>query len=68
MSSDRPRREDPSMPELRTLYSPIEPYETGLMDVGDGHTVYFERAGTPGDNSANALHEATTSDLLRRPS
>ena len=28
--------------ELRSLYPPIEPYETGAIDVGDGHVVYFE--------------------------
>lgn len=25
---------------LRAMYPPIEPYETGSLDVGDGHTVY----------------------------
>jgi proline iminopeptidase len=26
------------MNPLRTLYPPIEPYKTGFMEVGDGHT------------------------------
>ena len=41
---------------LRTLYPPIEPYETGMLDVGDGHSVYYERVGTPGARPAVFLH------------
>ncbi|HEY0270859.1 MAG TPA: prolyl aminopeptidase [Sphingomonas sp.] len=41
---------------LRTLYPPIEPYDSGLLDVGDGHHVYWERAGTPGGIPAVFLH------------
>ena len=41
---------------LRTLYPPIEPYETGMLDVGDGHSIYFERSGTPGAKPAVFLH------------
>ena len=44
------------MTELRTLYPPIEPYETGMLDVGDGHAVYFERSGTRGGKPAVFLH------------
>lgn len=44
------------MTELRTLYDPIEPYETGTIDVGDGHTLYYERSGTPGAKPAVFLH------------
>ena len=44
------------MTELRTLYPPIEPYETGMLDVGDGHSVYYERCGTPGAKPALFLH------------
>ena len=36
------------MPEPRTLYPAIEPYETGTLDVGDGHVLYYERVGTRG--------------------
>jgi len=25
----------------RTLYPEIEPYQTGMLDVGDGHTIYW---------------------------
>jgi len=44
------------MPDFRTLYPPIEPYETGLLDVGDGHRLYYERSGTPGGKPAVFLH------------
>lgn len=44
------------MTELRTLYPAIEPYETGTIDVGDGHIVYYERSGTPGAKPAVFLH------------
>ena len=44
------------MTTLRTLYDPIEPYETGMLDVGDGHVVYYERSGTPGAKPAVFLH------------
>lgn len=44
------------MTDLRTFYPPIEPYETGMLDVGDGHHVYYERSGTPGAKPAVFLH------------
>lgn len=44
------------MTELRTLYPPIDPYESGMLDVGDGHSVYYERCGTPGAKPAVFLH------------
>jgi proline iminopeptidase len=44
------------MTALRTLYPPIEPYETGMLDVGDGHAIYYERSGRPGAKPAVFLH------------
>lgn len=44
------------MGALRTLYPEIEPYETGLLDVGDGHQIYYERSGKPGGKPAVFLH------------
>lgn len=41
---------------LRTLYPEIEPYASGMLDVGDGHTLYYERSGTPGAKPAIFLH------------
>jgi proline iminopeptidase len=46
----------PAMSPLRTLYPPIEPYETGFVDAGDGHTVYYERCGKRGGKPAVFLH------------
>ncbi|WP_416463052.1 prolyl aminopeptidase [Sphingomonas sp. VDB2] len=40
----------------RTLYSPIAPFASGHLDVGDGHHIYWERAGTPGAKPAVFLH------------
>ncbi|MCF1708935.1 prolyl aminopeptidase [Tabrizicola sp. J26] len=40
----------------REFYPPIEPYETGRMEVGDGHVIYWERVGTPGATPAVFLH------------
>lgn len=44
------------MTALRGLYPPLEPYATGTLAVGDGHTLYYERCGTPGAKSAVFLH------------
>lgn len=41
---------------LRTLYPEIEPYASGMLDVGDGHSIYYERSGTPGAKPAVFLH------------
>ncbi len=42
--------------ELRGFYPEIEPFETGFLDVGDGHTIYWERVGTKGAKPAVFLH------------
>ncbi|QEE47258.1 prolyl aminopeptidase [Rhizobium sp. WL3] len=42
--------------ELRGFYPEIEPFETGMLDVGDGHQVYWERFGTRGAKPAVFLH------------
>lgn len=41
---------------LRDYYPPVEPYQTGTLDVGDGHVLYWERCGTPGATPAVFLH------------
>ncbi len=46
----------PDMSELRSFYPPIEPFETGMLDVGDGHSIYWERVGTRGAKPAVFLH------------
>ena len=40
----------------RRLYPPIEPFETGYLDAGGGHKVYFERCGNPKGAPAVFLH------------
>lgn len=44
------------MSALRGFYPEIEPYETGTLDVGDGHVIYYERVGTKGAKPAVFLH------------
>ena len=41
---------------MRTLYPAIHPYASGLLNVGDGHNIYWERVGTPGAKPAVFLH------------
>ena len=44
------------MTGYRPLYPEIEPYESGWLDVGEGHSLYYERVGTPGAKPAVFLH------------
>jgi proline iminopeptidase len=44
------------MTGLRTLYPEIEPFETGFLETGDGHRIYWERVGTKGAKPAVFLH------------
>jgi proline iminopeptidase len=38
------------------LYPPIEPYEHGMLDVGDGNHVYWELCGNPRGKPAAFVH------------
>lgn len=40
----------------RTLYPEIEPYQTGMLDVGDGHSLYWELSGNPSGKPVVFLH------------
>jgi proline iminopeptidase len=40
----------------RTLYPEIEPYKTGRLDVGDGHSLYWELCGNPNGKPVVFLH------------
>jgi proline iminopeptidase len=42
--------------ERRTLYPEIEPYASGRLDVGDGHSLYWEQSGNPDGKPAVFLH------------
>ncbi|MFC6490173.1 prolyl aminopeptidase [Nitratireductor sp. GCM10026969] len=44
------------MSELRGLYPKIEPFDSGMLDVGDGHQIHWERAGKRGGKPAVFLH------------
>jgi proline iminopeptidase len=37
-------------------YPPIEPYETGMLDVGDGNRVFWETLGNPDGKPALVVH------------
>jgi proline iminopeptidase len=41
---------------VRDLYPPIEPYDHGLLDVGDGNHVYWEACGRPDGKPAVMVH------------
>ena len=37
-------------------FPPIEPHASGMLDVGDGHAIYWEASGNPDGKPAIALH------------
>lgn len=41
---------------MTSLYPEIEPYDHGLLDVGDGNLVYWESCGNPAGKPALVLH------------
>ncbi|MDX3797341.1 prolyl aminopeptidase [Streptomyces sp. AK04-3B] len=41
---------------MAELYPPIEPYEHGALDVGDGNRLYWEACGNPAGKPALVLH------------
>jgi len=47
---------DMPMQARRTLYPAIEPYEKGMLDVGDGHSLYWELSGNPNGKPVVFLH------------
>ena len=38
------------------LYPDVEPWDVGSLDVGDGHTLYYEQSGNPNGVPAIFLH------------
>jgi proline iminopeptidase len=40
----------------RSYYPAIEPYQTGMLDVGDGHSLYWELCGNPSGKPVVFLH------------
>lgn len=41
---------------MRTFYPEIEPYDSGLLDVGDGQQLYWETSGNPEGKPVVFLH------------
>ncbi|NVI92710.1 prolyl aminopeptidase [Actinomadura sp. BRA 177] len=41
---------------MREYYPPIEPYDSGLLDVGDGNRIHWETCGNPDGKPAVFLH------------
>ncbi|WP_067137873.1 prolyl aminopeptidase [Microtetraspora malaysiensis] len=41
---------------MRTLYPPIEPYDSGLLDVGHGNQIYWEICGNPEGKPVVMVH------------
>ncbi len=51
------------------LYPPAEPYDSRMLDVGDGHMVYMEQCGHPSGVPVVVLHGGPgggTSPMMRR--
>jgi len=40
----------------RELYPPLEPYDTGMLEVGSGHSLYYEQCGNPDGVPCVFLH------------
>ena len=38
------------------FYPPIDAYADGMLDVGDGHQIYFEQSGNPEGRPVIFLH------------
>jgi proline iminopeptidase len=38
------------------MYQPIEPYDSGFIDAGGGHSIYWEACGNPSGKPALFLH------------
>ena len=47
---------DMPMQSRRTLYPEIQPYQTGMLDVGDGHSLCWELSGNPDGKPVVFLH------------
>ena len=41
---------------MAIAYPPVDPYRTGMLDVGDGNEIYWETCGNPDGKPALVLH------------
>jgi proline iminopeptidase len=44
------------MGDGRSLYPPIEPHDSGMLEAGDGNGIYWEACGNPEGTPALAVH------------
>lgn len=49
---------------MKTLYPEIEPFDSGMLDVSDLHSVYFERCGNPDGIPLIFLHGGPGGGLI----
>lgn len=42
--------------QTRGQYPPVEPFDSGYLDVGDGHSIYYEQSGNPRGKPALFVH------------
>ena len=42
----------------------MEPYESGLLEVSDGHSLYWETVGDPAGTPAVYLHGRFANELI----
>ena len=52
---------------MRTFYPEIEPYDHGMLDVGEGHRVYWEMCGNPQGKPVVFLHGGPGAGCTPRP-
>ncbi|HEU4770275.1 MAG TPA: prolyl aminopeptidase [Pyrinomonadaceae bacterium] len=52
------------MQTLRTLYDPIEPYDSGHLQVTPVHQLYYEQCGTPNGKPVVFLHGGPGAGLV----
>ena len=41
---------------MNYLYPPVEPFNHGWLDVGDGHSIYYEESGNPAGKPCVFIH------------
>ena len=46
----------PTVVVMPERFPAIEPYDSGMLDVGDGQRIYWEVSGNPAGKPAVALH------------
>ena len=49
-------RARPTVSGVADRFPAIEPYDEGMLDVGDGQRIYWETSGNPGGTPAVVLH------------